>query len=55
VPRPKIGHIQSNKLDGISIEYLLRMLAKTGGKLTYTFRQPPKQVAEARVRARRVA
>jgi hypothetical protein len=31
------------------------MLAKTGGKLTYTFRQPPKQVAEARVRARRVA
>jgi predicted XRE-type DNA-binding protein len=31
VPRPKISHIQSNKLDGISLEYLVRMLAKTGG------------------------
>jgi len=50
VPRPKISHIQTNKLDGISIEYLVRMLAKTGGKLTYSFRQPSKQVAEARVR-----
>jgi predicted XRE-type DNA-binding protein len=55
VPRPKISHIQSNKLDGISIEYLVRMLSKTGGKLTYTFRQPPKRVAEARLRARTAA
>jgi predicted XRE-type DNA-binding protein len=55
VPRPKISYIQSNKLDGISIEYLVRMLAKTGGKLSYSFRQPSKQVAEARVRARAAA
>lgn len=52
VPRPKISNIQSNKLEGISIEYLVRMLAKTGGKLTYSFRQPSKQAAEARVRER---
>jgi predicted XRE-type DNA-binding protein len=55
VPRPKISNIQSNKLDGISIEYLVRMLAKTGGKLRYSFRQPAKRVANARVRARFVA
>ena len=52
VPRPKISHIETNKLDGISIEYLVRMLTKTGGKLVYSFRQPSKQVAEARVRER---
>ncbi len=55
VPRPKISHIQSNKLAGISIEYLVRMLAKTGGTLSYSFRQPSKQVADARVRARATA
>jgi hypothetical protein len=31
------------------------MLAKTGGKLSYNFRQPSKQVAQARVRARAAA
>lgn len=50
VPRPKISQIQNNKLQGISIEYLVRMLAKTGGKLTYSFRQPSKQMAKARLR-----
>src|SRR5262245_35995910 len=50
VPRPKISRIQANKLEGVSIEYLVRMLAKTGGTLRYSFRQPSKQVAEARVR-----
>ncbi|MDH3420776.1 MAG: helix-turn-helix domain-containing protein [Gammaproteobacteria bacterium] len=49
VPRPKISQIQNNKLQGISIEYLVRMLAKTGGKLTYSFRQPSKQTARARL------
>jgi len=50
VPRPKISQIQNNKLQGISIEYLVRMLAKTGGKLTYSFRQPSKRTAKARFR-----
>ena len=49
VPRPKISQIQNNKLQGISIEYLVRMLAKTGGKLSYTFRQPSKETAKTRL------
>ena len=52
VPRPKISLIKSGSLDGISIEYLVRMLALTGGKLTYNFRQPPKPAASKRVRAK---
>jgi predicted XRE-type DNA-binding protein len=49
VPRPKISQIENNKLQGISIEYLVRMLVKTGGKLTYRFRQPSKKAAKARI------
>ena len=51
VPRPKISLIKSGSLDGISIEYLIRMLAVTGGKLSYSFTQPPKLAASKRVRA----
>lgn len=50
VPRPKVSQIQSGRLEGMSIEYLVRMLGRTGGKFTYSFRQPSRQVAEARVR-----
>lgn len=53
VPRPKISHIQNNRLQGISIEYLVRMLAKTGGKLSYSFRQPSRETAKARLREHR--
>ena len=49
VPRPKVSQIKNNKLQGISIEYLVRMLTKTGGKLSYSFRQPSKQTARARL------
>jgi predicted XRE-type DNA-binding protein len=55
VHRPKVSHIQTNKLGGISIEHLVRMLAKTGGKLSYRFRQPSKQVASAAPRKDLVA
>ena len=55
VPRPKISKIQGRDLTGITIDYLVRMLAKTGGTLRYSFRQPPKRVAQARVRQRAVA
>ena len=53
VPRLRIGQIQSNKLHSIGIEYLVRMLTKTGGKLSYNFRQPSKRAAAARVRGPR--
>jgi predicted XRE-type DNA-binding protein len=50
VPRPKISNILTNKLGGISIDYIVRMLGKTGGKLTCSFRQPSTRVAAALVR-----
>jgi len=50
VPRPKITNIVNNKLGGISIEYLVRMLAKTGGRFTYNFRQPSRQTVKKRVK-----
>ena len=50
VPRPKISQIANNKLDGMSIEYLVRMLAKTGGRLTYSFRQPSHQTGKRRIK-----
>ena len=50
VPRPRISQIANNKLDGMSIEYLVRMLAKTGGRLTYSFRQPSQQAGKKRVK-----
>ncbi len=49
-PRPKITNIVNNKLDGISIDYLVRMLAKTGGRFTYKFRQPSRQTVKKRVK-----
>lgn len=52
VPRPKISQINMGRLDGISIEYLVRMLARTGGKLTYSFRQPAKKAARKRIQER---
>ena len=52
VPRPKISQITTGRLDGISIEYLVRMLALTGGKFTYSFRQPAKQAARKRIKER---
>ena len=52
VPRPKISQIMTGRLDGISIEYLVRMLAKTGGKLSYSFRQPSRATARRLVKER---
>lgn len=40
VPQPKISRIMNDKLEGFTIDYLVRMLARTGGTLSYSFRQP---------------
>ncbi|HLU07655.1 MAG TPA: helix-turn-helix transcriptional regulator [Woeseiaceae bacterium] len=40
VPQPKISRIMNDKLQGFTIDYLVRMLARTGGTLNYSFRQP---------------
>lgn len=50
VQQPKISKIMNENLDGMSIDYLVKMVAHTGGTLNYSFRQPrrlsPRQVEE---------
>ena len=50
VQQPKISKIMNENLDGMSIDYLVKMVAHTGGTLNYSFRQPrkmsPKQLEE---------
>jgi predicted XRE-type DNA-binding protein len=55
VPGPKISNILANKLDGITIDDIVRMLGKTGGKLTCSFCQPAKRVAAAIVKGQLAA
>lgn len=42
VQQPKISKIMNENLDGMSIDYLVKMVAHTGGTLKYSFRQPRK-------------
>jgi len=42
VQQPKISKILNENLDGMSIDYLVKMVAHTGGTLNYSFRQPRK-------------
>lgn len=54
VQQPKISKIMNENLDGMSIDYLVKMAAQTGGRLNYTFRQPrklSKQELEERIEA----
>jgi len=52
IQQPKISKIMGDDLDGMSIDYLLRIVAKTVGRLNYLFRQPRKlsrKEVEARI------
>ena len=49
--QPKISNIINGKVEEISSDYLVGLLAKTGGKLQYSFKQPTKRQAEARLGA----
>ena len=40
VKQPKISKIMNDNLNGMTIDYLVRLLARTGGTLNYSFRQP---------------
>ncbi len=42
VTQPKISKILNENLDGMTIDYLVKLLAQTGGTLQYSFRQPRK-------------
>lgn len=40
VQQPKISKIMNENMSGMSIDYLVKMVAKTGGSLNYSFKQP---------------
>jgi len=42
VQQPKISKIKTGDATGMSLEYLVRLISKTGGKFSYSFRQPRK-------------
>lgn len=51
VKQPKISNIINGKVEEISSDYLVGLLAKTGGELKYSFKQPTKREAEQRLSA----
>lgn len=48
VKQPKISNIINGKVEEISSDYLVGLLAKTGGELKYSFKQPTKRQVEQR-------
>jgi predicted XRE-type DNA-binding protein len=51
VKQPKISNIINGKVEEISSDYLVGLLAKTGGEFRYSFKQPTKRQVEARLGA----
>ncbi|MGI9263825.1 MAG: XRE family transcriptional regulator [Gammaproteobacteria bacterium] len=51
VRQPKISNIINGRVEEISSDYLVGLLAKTGGELWYSFKQPTKHQAELRIGA----
>ena len=51
VKQPKISNIINGKVEEISSDYLVGLLAKTGGELRYSFKQPTKRQMEQRMGA----
>jgi len=51
VRQPKISNIINGRVEEISSDYLVGLLAKTGGELRYSFRQPTKRQVEQRLGA----
>lgn len=49
VPQPKISYIKNGKVEKISSDYLVGLLAKTGGEFRYSFKQPTKRQAAERL------
>lgn len=51
VRQPKISNIINGRAEEISSDYLVGLLAKTGGELRYSFKQPSKRQAALRIGA----
>lgn len=50
VTQPKISYIVNGMVEKISSDYLLGLLARTGGEFKYSFRQPTRKQAAQRLR-----
>jgi len=51
IKQPKISNIINGKVEDISSDYLVGLLAKTGGEFKYSFKQPTKRQVEQRLEA----
>ena len=51
VKQPKISNIINGRVQEISSDYLVGLLAKTGGELRYSFKQPSKREVAQRLLA----
>jgi predicted XRE-type DNA-binding protein len=51
VRQPKISYIMNGKIEKISSDYLVSLLAKTGGDFRYSFKQPTRKQAAERLSA----
>jgi predicted XRE-type DNA-binding protein len=51
IQQPKISNIINGKVEEISSDYLVGLLAKTGGEFRYSFKQPTKRQVEQRLGA----
>ncbi len=49
--QPKISNILNGKVQEISSDFLVGLLAKTGGEFRYSFKQPTKRQIEQRLGA----
>ena len=49
ITQPKISYIMNGLVDKVSADYLVGLLAKTGGELRYSFKQPTKRQVENRL------
>lgn len=49
IKQPKISNIINGRVEEISSDYLVGLLAKTGGEFRYSFRQPTKRQVEQRL------
>jgi len=49
IKQPKISNIINGRVEEISSDYLVGLLAKTGGEFRYSFKQPTRRQVEQRL------
>ena len=51
IRQPKISNIMNSKVEELSSDYLVGLLAKSGGEFRYSFKKPSRRQVEARLEA----